>query len=298
MRINLDLHRLRVFVEVVRQGGFSQAAKVVFATQPTVSKAVKQLEEEFGMQLLSRVGQRGELTAAGKIVYRRALTLLTEGGDLITELDELRGLKRGTLRIGFPRLGSSALFAQLYVSYRGRYPGVDVDIAIQDSKDLEELLRAGDLDIAALASPISEDFDSQEVRTEPLVVLLPPDHALARRKTIKLASLAKSPLILFDEAKVNEMILDACRDEGITPKIAAHSSQADFIVELVAAGFGIGFLPRMIAESRPPRSVQHALLDNAKCRWRVALAWRRSGFLSHAAHAWLRHAREEHIRGG
>ena len=298
MSIDLDLHRLRVFVEVVRQGGFSQAAKVVFATQPTVSKAVKQLEDELGMPLLTRTGQRSELTAAGKIVYRRALSLLGESGDLITELDELRGLKRGTLRIGFPRLGSSALFAPLYVSYRRRYPDVEVDIAIQDSKDLEELLRAGELDIAALASPISKDFDSQEVRTEPLVVLLPPDHALASRKAIKLSSIANFPLILFDEAKVNDMILDACADEGISPKIAAHSSQADFIVELVAAGFGIGFLPRMIAESRPPRSVRHVLLDNPKCRWRVALAWRRSGFLSHAAHAWLAHAREEHAKNG
>jgi DNA-binding transcriptional LysR family regulator len=298
MSIDLDLHRLRVFVEVVRQGGFSQAAKVVFATQPTVSKAVKQLEDELGMPLLTRIGQRSELTDAGKIVYRRALSLLGGSGDLITELDELRGLKRGTLRIGFPRLGSSALFAPLYVSYRRRYPGVDVDIAIQDSKDLEELLRAGELDIAALAYPISEDFESQQVRTEPLVVLLPPDHVLAGRKSIKLASLAKFPLILFDEAKVNDMILDACKDEGVTPKIAAHSSQADFIVELVAAGFGIGFLPRMIAESRPPRSVRHALLDNAKCRWRIALAWRRGGFLSDAARAWLAHAREEHVKSG
>src|ERR1700716_3122571 len=102
MSIDLDLRRLRLFVEVGRQGGFSQAAKVVFSTQPTVSKAVKQLEDELGMPLLTRIGQRSELTDAGKIVYRRALSLLGGSGDLITELDELRGLKRGTLRIGFP----------------------------------------------------------------------------------------------------------------------------------------------------------------------------------------------------
>jgi DNA-binding transcriptional LysR family regulator len=134
MSIDLDLRRLRLFVEVVRRGGFSQAAKVVFASQPTVSKAVKQLEDELGMPLLVRVGQRSELTTAGKVIYRRALGLLTEGGDLITELDELRGLKRGTLRIGLPRLGSSALFAPPYVSYRRRYPDVEVDIAIQAAK--------------------------------------------------------------------------------------------------------------------------------------------------------------------
>jgi DNA-binding transcriptional LysR family regulator len=65
---------LRMFVEVVRQGAFSQAAKVVYATHSTVSKSIKQLEEEIGLTLLDRIGHRSSLTAAGEIVFRRALT--------------------------------------------------------------------------------------------------------------------------------------------------------------------------------------------------------------------------------
>lgn len=118
MRIPIDLRRLSIFVAVVKQGSFSKAAEVVFATQPTVSKAVSQLESEIGVPLLSRIGRRSELTAAGEIVFRRALSLLADTENLIAELDDLRGLKRGTLRIGFPRLGSSALYAALYVSFR------------------------------------------------------------------------------------------------------------------------------------------------------------------------------------
>ena len=75
--------------EVVRQGGFSQAAKVVFATQSTVSKSVKQLEDELGVPLLDRAGHRSTLTDAGEIVYRRALKILAERDDLLAELDEL-----------------------------------------------------------------------------------------------------------------------------------------------------------------------------------------------------------------
>src|SRR5258706_12556093 len=85
MSIDIDLRRLRFFVEVVRQGGFSQAAKVVFAAQPTVSKAVKQLEDELGATLLNRIGHRPELTAAGKIVYHRGLALIKEDKDLVDE---------------------------------------------------------------------------------------------------------------------------------------------------------------------------------------------------------------------
>ena len=99
----MEIRTLRAFVEVVRQGGFSQAAKVVFATQSTVSKAVKQLEDEIGVLLLDRVGHRSTLTAAGEIVYRRALRILAERDDLMSELDEVRGLKRGLLRLGLPR---------------------------------------------------------------------------------------------------------------------------------------------------------------------------------------------------
>ena len=78
----MEIRTLRAFVEVVRQGGFSQAAKTVFATQSTVSKAVKQLEDECGVLLLDRIGHRSKLTAAGEIVYRRAQRILAERDDL------------------------------------------------------------------------------------------------------------------------------------------------------------------------------------------------------------------------
>ncbi|MCC3263345.1 LysR family transcriptional regulator, partial [Paenibacillus polymyxa] len=84
----MELRTLRALVEVVRQGGFSQAAKVVHATQPTVSKAVRQLEDELGMPLLDRQAQPLRLTAAGEIVYRRAIAMLAERDDLRAELDD------------------------------------------------------------------------------------------------------------------------------------------------------------------------------------------------------------------
>lgn len=293
MRIHIDLRRLSIFVAVVKQGSFSKAAEVVFATQPTVSKAVSQLESEIGMPLLNRIGRRSELTVAGEIVFRRVLSLLADTENLTAELDDLRGLTRGTLRIGFPRLGSSALYAALYVSFRRRYPDIDVQISVHDTVRLEELLHAGGIDLGLLVHPTSQEFDWQDVRTDPLLVLMPPHHPLAGHRAIKLQSLSEFPFILFDEGfPLNKVILDACRDKGITPTIAARSSQVDFIFELVAAGIGVAFLPRLVVEKRPHRSVRRALLLDAKCKWCMSLAWRRGAYLSHAAQAWLAHARD------
>jgi DNA-binding transcriptional LysR family regulator len=290
--MQIDLRRLRLFVEVVRQGGFSRAARVVFAAQPTVSKAVKQLEDELGLPLLERAGRRRQLTAAGSIVYRRAVGLLAEGEDLIAELDELRGLKRGTLRLGFPRLATSSLFAPMFASFRRRYPAVEVELDVQDSKRLEEILRAGELDFAALVHPIPEDLDRQEVSCDPLVVLLPREHPFAARKALKLVQLAELPFILFEEGfPLNERIVDACRKAGFTPSIAARSSQVDFIFELVSAGAGVAFMPGVLAKQRLHRRVRRVPLDEPECRWRIALAWRRGGYLSHAARAWLNEMR-------
>jgi len=284
----MDLRTLRAFVEVVRQGGFSPAAKTLFATQSTVSKAVKQIEDEIGVPLLDRFGHRSTLTAAGDIVFQRALRMLAERDDLLAELDELRGLKRGTLRLGLPPVGSSTLFAPLFATYRNLYPGIDIRLVEYGSSRLEEVLLSGEIELAASLLPVSDGFEWQEVKREPLVALLPVNHELARRKSIGLPALQHLPFILFEAGfALNRVILDACRRHGFEPTVVARSSQIDFVVELAAAGLGIAFLPRMIAAQRKHPTVRHVLLDEPDTDWHIAMIWRRGGYLSHAGRAWL-----------
>src|SRR5215471_949588 len=229
----MELRTLRAFVEVVRQGGFTQAGKKVFATQSTISKAIKQLEDEIGVPLLDRVGHRSRPTAAGEIVYQRAVRMLTERDDLIAELDELRGLKRGALRLGLPPVGSSTLFAPLFAIYRNRYPGIEIRLMEHGSDRLEELVASGEIELAASLLPVSEEFQWQEVRREPLTVLVSANHELARRRSLNLPPLRNLPFILFESGfALNRIILDACGRHGFEPAIVGRSSQIDFIVEL------------------------------------------------------------------
>ncbi len=289
----MDLRSLRALVEVVRQGGFSQAAKVVFATQPTISKAVRQLEDELGLPLLDRIGHKSRLTPAGEVVYRRALAMLAERDDLLAELDELRGLRRGVLRLGLPPLGSSTLFAPLFATYRSRYPQVDIRLVEEGSKTLEALVLAGEIEFAGSLLPVGADFHWQAVRREPLMAVMAADHPCAHLKKVTLDQLNSSPFILFESGfALNQIIIGACRRHGFTPTEAGRSGQIEFIVELVAAGVGVAFLPRMIARQRPHPKVRHVVLDEPDTHWHMALVWRRGGYLSHAAQAWLALTRE------
>jgi DNA-binding transcriptional LysR family regulator len=290
----MQLRTLRAFVEVVRQGGFSQAAKVVFATQSTVSKAVRQLEDEIGVPLLDRIGHRSVLTVAGEVVFRRALKILVEHDDLAAELSELQGLRRGALRLGLPALSSNT-FAPLFTVYRERYPGIDIRLVEHGSGRLEEILRAGEIDVAASLLPVSDDFEWQEVQRERLMVLVSAGHTLARQPQVDLPDLRNEPFLLFEPGfALNRLILDACRKRGFEPTVAARSSQVDFIVELVATGLGVAFLPQSMAEKRNHLSVRRILLDEPNTEWQLVMIWRRGAFLSHAAQAWLAMWRETH----
>lgn len=289
----MEFRTLRAFVEVVRQGGFSPAARTVFATQSTVSKAVKQLEEEIGVPLLDRIGHRVRLTPAGEIVYPRAVRLLAEREDLAAELAELRGLKRGTLRLGLPPVGSSTIFAPLFAVFRNRYPGIDVRLVEYGSERLEEVLVSGEIELAASLLPVSEGFEHQDIRREPMMALMPDHHPLAAGPEVELDALRDEPFVLFEAGfAINRVIVDACRRRGFEPQVVARSSQIDFIIELVAAGLGVAFLPRMIAEDRRRPGVGAALLAEDETDWRLAMIWRRGAYLSHAAKAWLALVRE------
>jgi len=284
----MDFRTLRAFVEVVRQGGFSQAAKTIFATQSTVSKAVKQLEDEIGAPLLDRLGHKTRLTDLGEVVYPRAVKLLADRSDLLADLDEMRGLKRGTLTLGLPPVASSSIFAPLLARFRSQYPGIDVRLTEHGGDELMDLVRSGDLELAATLIPESEDLEWQDVRREPLVAVLAPDHPHARASSTDLATLKDLPFILFAEGfAINRLILRACRRRGFEPAIAARSSQVDFLIELAAAELGVAFLPRILAEHARSARVSTLLLTEPETEWRLTMIWRRGAYLSHAARAWL-----------
>ena len=286
--VKMELRTLRAFIEVVRCGGFTEAGKKIFATQSTVSKMVKQLEEEVGVLLIARSGQRARPTEPGLIVYRRGLDMLAMRDELLRELCELHSLERGVLRVGVPTVGGDTLFAPAIAEYRRRFPLIQIQLIEHGSARLQELLRAGDLDVAGILLPIESDLEYRKVRREPMVVLAPEDAYPKRKGSISLVELQDQAFLLFQQGfALNEMILAACRRQGFVPNVAMHSAQTRFIAKLVEARLGVAFMPLMVAIADKPSGVAILELDAPDISWNMSLAWRRDSYLPKAATAFI-----------
>lgn len=284
----MEFHQLRSFVEVVRQGGFTQAAKTLHATQSTISKQVAQLEQRLGVLLLERNGPNLRLTDAGTLVLRRADELLRLRQDLYSELDDLSQLARGELRLGLPLLGGEVMFAELFAAYRQRYPNIVVRLFEGGSKLMEEALLRGELDIGGSLTPNDPALAFQPFCNEPLDVLLPEAHELAGSDGIALAQLKDAPFLLYQQSfTLNDRLLLACRQAGFTPREVGRSGQADFLAALVAAGQGVVLLPRIVARTLERPGLRRVPLVEPDLRWDIAFVWRQGAYLSRAAQAWL-----------
>ncbi|MEJ8840006.1 LysR family transcriptional regulator [Ramlibacter sp. AN1133] len=291
MGIDLDLRRLRFFVEVVQQGGFSAAAKKLFATQSTVSKAVKQLEEELGVVLLQRSSVRTDLTDEGRVVFAKAAELLAASDRLKAELDELKGLRRGLLTLGLAPLGTSTLLADALASFKLRHPMVDLKVEVASVLDLHEQLLDLDIEIAALFESEDERLEYQLYIEDHLMVLLPASNPLATTPTVDLRALQGLPLFLYDEdVPASRAIAKAFEAAGVSPHVAARSSHLELLYELVKSGAGASFVPSRFAASRQHRATVAVPLADIRIPWRLGFAWLRSRYLSHAARAWLHSA--------
>lgn len=284
----MELRNLRAFVRVVDCGGFSAAAKGLNTTQPTISKAISQLEHDCGGPLLDRLGRSVRMTPAGETVYRRGVTMLVEHENLLGDLADLQGLKRGQLKLGIPPLGSGPLFAALIAEYHKRYPEIEIQLREEGSHRLKEAVLSGEIELGASLLPVGEEFHCQEMCDDPIMVLLPASHPLASESTLKLAQLADIPFILFEAGfALNALLLGACQTRGFTPIEATRSSHSDFISALVASGLGIGFLPRLVVSLQGHLAVRAILLDEPDVRWKLGLIWRRHANLSVAAQSWI-----------
>ncbi|MBP6070969.1 MAG: LysR family transcriptional regulator [Aeromonas sp.] len=294
----MDIRALRYFVELVREKSFTRASEKLFVTQPTISKMIRNMEEELGQPLLNREGHSFTLTDSGQVLFAHGQLILAQMQQLEAELADLQSLQHGRLALGIPPMVGH-VYADLIRAYRSRYPRVELSIVEYGGRRIEQAVLEGELDLAITMLPTREEgvLSALELDCYPIQVVLPDLPRWRGGSEIRLADLQEEPFLLYTQAfTLSERLEQACQQAGFVPQVAARSSQWDFLTAMVRSGMGVAFLPEPICRRLTPDGlVLRPLLPELS--WRLGVIWPAKRYLSRTAEAWLALCREQGARG-
>jgi LysR family transcriptional regulator, low CO2-responsive transcriptional regulator len=240
---NATLHQLRVFEAVSRHSSFTRAAEELFLTQPTVSMQVKQLAKSVGMPLFEQVGKRLYLTEAGKELFSTCKEIFDRMAEFESTVANLKGLKQGSLRLAVITTAKYVI-PRLLGPFCQRYPGVDVSLTVTNHEKVIDNLSENRDDLYILSQP-PEDMDVSiyAFLDNPLVVLAPRNHPLAKEKNISLERLAQEPFIMREPGSGTRKAVQRVFDEhGLELKVKLDLGSNEAIKQAITGGLGISVL--------------------------------------------------------
>lgn len=286
----MDLKALRYFVETVRYSSFTQAAVLLCVTQSTVSKMVRQLEDEVGQPLLIREGRGVRLTDAGRIVFERGQEALSVVKRLNRDVADLVELEQGEVTVGIPPM-VNLFFPPLIKRFKERYPHIQLHAQEAGGQVIEQRVLAGELEVGVTVLPLAPDSGlvSAELGGFPICLVGTMASSWAGLDQPSLAALDKQPVLMFGEDyALTKRLRAAFERAGVTPVVVAHSGQWDFLLSMAMAGLGTALMPQaLLARMRLPSDVVIKPLNEPDMLWRVGLVWVPGRYMSHAARAWL-----------
>jgi DNA-binding transcriptional LysR family regulator len=242
----MNISHLQVFISVADQGSFSTAALKLGLSQSAVSRAIATLEEELGVPLLIRGRFGARLTPVGERVMEYAHQILHLRDCIDTEVNLLKGLNGGRLRIASFRSAATHVLPPHIARFRQRFPDVDVSLAELDPLGVEQALREGMVDIGLVPLPRSEEFETWEIARDEYVVLLPKSEGTIPEQ-LTWEELSLHSFILYNYAECTSAVRNHWAQWGQTLKVAYEIKEDSTIVSMVAQGLGAAILPHLAA---------------------------------------------------
>lgn len=296
----MDLRQLRYLVALAEERSFTRAAAREHIAQPALSQQIQRLEREVGLSLVDRTTRSVVVTHAGELLVARARRMLGELEAAQEELDNLRGVLTGRVTIGAMHTMGPIDVSLALASFHELHPGVELTVREQSSEELAEMLRVDELDLAFLS--VTERIEShglglQELIAEEIAVLLPPNHRLAGRDSVRMGDLAAEQFISFREgSRLRELLTGAGRDSGFEPTVMLESNEPARIRRLVSRGMGVAMLPLSDATGPGAQVAVVHLIEPSLAR-DITLAWRDGRRHPPAVERFLELARETFVAG-
>jgi DNA-binding transcriptional LysR family regulator len=237
------LRQLQVFEAIVRLGSFTRAAEELFLTQPTVSMQTRKLADAMGMPLFERVGRSVTPTEAGMELYTACRQVFESLANLEMKVDDLKGLKRGHLRMGVITT-AKYLAPEMLGEFSRQYPGIDLALKVTNRERVIERLLANEDDLYITGVP-DEDLkvEAFPFAPNPLVVIAPREHPLVGRKNISLKEISQEPFIMRESGSgTRDATLRVFNAHGCRPQVRMELGSNEAIKHAVVGGLGLSVL--------------------------------------------------------
>ncbi|WP_153075396.1 LysR family transcriptional regulator [Paraburkholderia bonniea] len=250
----MNVDQLITFAAVAEHRNISRAAQALYLSQPAVSGQLRLLQEAFGEPLYQRDGRGVRLTAVGEQLAQYAVRLRDTYAQARAYRDAVRGVERGTLRIGASTTPASYVLPYLIATFHQRYPDVTLHTAGGNTADITGAL--GALDIALIEGPVGEGLPPDTAVhawcDDEIVAIMPRQHPLAQAlqqanlQDVTLAQLGGYPLVLREAGSgVRQIVEQAFAQAGVAAQVALEIAGVEGMKEAVRAGMGIGFVSAM-----------------------------------------------------
>jgi len=238
------LRQLQLLEAIVRVGSFTRAAEELFLTQPTVSMQIKKLADTVGAPLFRQVGRRVEPTDAGREVYTACRAILETLSNLDVALADLKGLKRGRLRLGVITT-AKYVAPELLGEFAGLYPGIDVALKVTNRDRIIERISSNEDDLYVVGS--IEDLENEVVTVpfapNPLVVVARADHPLVGERHVPIKRLGEEQLLLREPGSgIRDAFLKLLAANAVTPRVRMQLGSNEAIKHAIVGGLGISVL--------------------------------------------------------
>jgi LysR family transcriptional regulator, hydrogen peroxide-inducible genes activator len=242
----MELHQIRYFLALCEELNFTRAAERCGVAQSSLTRAIKALEAELGGALFHRERANTHLSRLGEKVKPFLGQAQTHVEDAKRQAQDFSRAQATSLRLGLMRSISPAYLRDLIAGLRARHPDIALQIVDAAAESLQHQLKSGELDVAIYALPAlaaDEQLSYLPLCREPLVIVLPPAHRLARQDAIRAHDLAGEPYLRRTDCGY-ELLARA----GIDGPIATQSDRDDWILAMAAAGLGYAVMPALSAE--------------------------------------------------
>lgn len=293
----MTLTELRYIVAVARERHFGRAAEACFVSQPTLSVAIKKLEEELDCKLFERGGSEVSVTPVGEEIVRQAQQVIEQAQGIKEIAQRRKDPLAGPLRVGVIYTIGPYLLPDLVRQAIDRTPQMPLMLQENFTARLLEMLRTGEIDCAIMAEPFPDTgLAVAPLYDEPFMIAVPSKHPLARRDRIPAEELKRQTMLLLGTGHCfRDHVLEVCPEharfssdaEGIRKSF--EGSSLETIKYMVASGMGITVVPQLSVPAEPQPHVAYIRFADPVPTRRVVLAWRRS-FTRYEAIAALRNA--------